>query len=56
MLEFYKMNWQGFAIGHYLTWLSLGGLSVIGLDTYLKTRKAKNDIRRFLDEHRRKVV
>lgn len=53
--SFYNMNWYGFEIGHYMTYISLGGMSWLGLDVYLKTRKGKNDIRRLLvDEQRRK--
>lgn len=53
LTDFYKINWYGFAAGHYFVWIVLGGLVVITLEAYLKAHKSKNDIRRFQEnEHR----
>jgi hypothetical protein len=54
LIAFYRMNWYGFPIGHYMAWLGLGEVSLLSLKVYVEKRKSKNDIRRFqVDGHRK---
>jgi hypothetical protein len=52
LINFYKMNWYGFAIGHYMVWLVLVGIALVTLETYIKAHKNKNDVRRFFNADR----
>jgi hypothetical protein len=54
VVSFYKMNWYGFAIGHYMIGLGLTEVGLLALKVYVDRKKGKNDIRRFqIDGHRK---